>query len=204
MLKRTLAGLVLAAVVSSPGILAAKETLIELAKRLAPTPIFIEKQRELIPSSLESTVAGADLIVHGTVTRANTYLSTDQYELFTDYVITPIRFIFQRSVMPTQRPGLPEPIVVTLWGGRTTLEGVDVTLQDKDAPRLETGAEVVLCLRADPSGRYRLVSDITGAIGVIANRLVFLNNEHAYDDAFLELKGASVDQLDRRVQRLKQ
>jgi hypothetical protein len=32
---------------------------------------------------------------------------------------------------------------------------------------------------------------------------MFLNNEHAYDEPFRELRGASVEQLDNEVQRIR-
>jgi hypothetical protein len=188
----------------SPSMRAGKETLVDLARRLAPKPILIERMRELVPSPFEPMVASADLIVHATVRPTRTYLSADQYELFTDYAVTPLRVVYQRSLEPSRTPGSVAAIVVTVWGGRTTVEGVEVTLRDKNAPSFDENPGVLLFLREDGGERYRLVSEMTGALGVAAGRVHFLNEEHAYDDRFRELKGESLDQLDDRVRRLKQ
>jgi hypothetical protein len=188
----------------SPNLLAAKESLVDLARRLAPKPIVIERQRELIPSPFEPMVSSADLIVHATVRPIRTYLSEDQVELFTDYVVTPLRIMYERSLRPSKTPGAVAPIALTVWGGRTMLEGVEVELRDKDAPRLDDNSEVVLYLREDTGGSFRLVSEVTGALGVTAGKVNFLNREQAYDDRFREIKGLSVEQLDAEVRRLKQ
>jgi len=185
----------------SPRVAEAKETLVELAKRLAPQPVLIEKQRELVPSAFEPMVSDADLIVHATVKPIRTYLSDDKFELFTDYAVTPLRTLYQRNVRSARVPGAAAPIVLTVWGGRTQIEGVEVELRDKDAPRLEDDSEVVLYLREQPNGFYRLVSDVTGALGVKAGKVTLLNNEHAYDTGFQGLSGLTIDQLDSEVGR---
>lgn len=186
----------------SPNLLAAKESLVELARRLAPMPILVERQRELVPSPFDPLVSSADLIVHANIRFVRTYLSDDQSELFTDYAVTSRRVLYQRS-LPQSRTLTVAPILLTVWGGRTMLEGVDVELRDKDAPRLGDNSEVVLFLREEGGGSYRLVSDVTGALGITAGTIDFRNSDQAYDERFRKMRGATVEQLDEEVRRLK-
>ncbi|HSC09033.1 MAG TPA: hypothetical protein VLD59_19570 [Steroidobacteraceae bacterium] len=41
---------------------------------------------------------------------------------------------------------MPVPIVVTRWGGRMTIEGVQVTQEDADVSAFQIGQQVVLLL----------------------------------------------------------
>jgi hypothetical protein len=189
------------ALASTSAVLEAKETLDQLATRLAK-PIFIERQRELTPAPFQPTVVDADLIVHATVKPIRTYISDDRFELFTEFAVTPLRVLYQRTTPSSNVPAPATPIVFTVWGGRTLVAGVEVELRDKDAARLEDGSEVVLYLRQD--GRsYRLVSEVAGILGVKGGRVDFLNSDYAYDSDFRRLRGASIDRLQDEVRLLK-
>ena len=48
--------------------------------------MFVERTREVVPTTLEAVIPSADLIVYGRVAPVRTYLSDDQRELFTDYL----------------------------------------------------------------------------------------------------------------------
>jgi hypothetical protein len=201
--KSVYSSVVTALLVSTGNPAAAKETLVELARRLAPMPILIERQRELVSSPFEPLVAEADLIVHATVTPIRTYLSADQREVFTDYAVSPIRMLFKRNVDASATPGVVASIVMTAWGGRMTVEGVEVVLRDRNAPQLGDRVEAALFLKEDAPGRYRLVSDVTGALGVTAGRIRFLNADEAYDERFKSIRDSTIDQVQREVERLK-
>lgn len=191
---------------SCVGVGAGKETLVELARRSAPAPVLIERMREIVPASFGPMVSRADLIVRGTVKPMRTYLSGDLYGLLTDYLVTPSRTLYQRSVNTSARPGTTEPIMFTTWGGRTALEGVEVVLRDRDAAELEPGAEVILYLveESRTRGRYRLASELTGAMGVVGGRIQLLGKPAAYDERFRRFSGVTVEEVEREVRLLKQ
>lgn len=144
---------------------AARLTLPELAKLNAPNPVLIERMRELLPEPFDQIVKGADVIVRGTVTPVRTYLSEDQYEVYTDYQLTPVHVVFQKASVGTAAPGIiSEPITIARWGGTLTIDGVQVTLSDRDAPSFEATADMVVFLAYDGlRRRYRLVSEVAGA-----------------------------------------
>ena len=81
-----------------------------------------------------------------------------------------------------------------------TIEGVEVVLRDRNAPELNGRMEAALFLKADGPGRYRLVSDLTGALGVTAGRIQFLNAAEAYDERFKLIQGSTLDQVQRDVE----
>src|SRR4029079_18578260 len=78
-------------------------TLRELARRGAPAPLLKTLQRELIPYPLEEIIPKADLVIHGRVTAAQSYLSSDERSVYTDYVMTPIRLLYE----PPRASGQP-------------------------------------------------------------------------------------------------
>lgn len=184
----------------------ASETLVELARRTRPNPVLIERMRELVPAQFEPMVSKADLIVYGTVKRLNTYLSEDQRQLFTDYVVTPVRVMFQKTAPRANTPGTAQPIVFTVWGGRTSIEGVEVILRDKNAPSFDTASQFVLYLIENETrrGTFRLAEDVTGVVGVAGGRIQLLSKDDAYGSTFRRLEGSTVDQLDVEIRRLKQ
>jgi hypothetical protein len=176
-------------------------TLVELARRTSPNPVLIERMRELVPVPIELIISRADLIVHGTVTPLRTYLSDDQREVFTEYQVTPARTLFQRSVPQARAPGAAAPVVLTIWGGRTVLEGVEVVLKDRDAPVFEAASEYVLFMTENEArpGAFRLVTDVAGVLGVVDGRVQMLSKDNAYGPSLRALQGLTVDQLDVEV-----
>jgi hypothetical protein len=183
-------------------------TLPEIARLRAPGPVFSERINESVPSRFEPLVADADLIVHGTVKPIRTVLSKDQQSLFTEYLVSPIRVIFQKTPQSGRVPGLPAPIIVTRWGGSTVIEGVHVTVRDREAPSLDETPEFVLYLAADDAtkGMYHFVNQLIGAMGVLNGRvqLVAKDDLHANDDGFKQIRaGVTVDELESMVRDIK-
>jgi hypothetical protein len=178
----------------------ASETLPQLARRSAPKPVLIERMRELLPEPFEQVVAGADLIVHGTAMPVRTYLSEDENSLFTDYLISPLRVMFQKSPTVSAIPGVAKPIIVKRWGGKTVINGVDVSETDRDAPAFDAGIELVLCLALDvKDGTYHMVSDVSGTFAVKNGTIVPLVNDAKFD----RFKGTTIEQLAAEVQLLR-
>ena len=175
-------------------------TLPEIATRQAPEPFLRSRIRELLPQSLEEMVPKADLIVHGTVELRNTYLSADQRDLYTDYLVTPLRVFAQRTPQVATAPGAPLPIVLKRWGGQTVLNGVSVTVEDRDLRQFRSGDELVLVLVYDSAdGKYQLAGDISGAFSVSRGQILPLVSHPIAES----LRNTSIAQFESEVRRLR-
>jgi hypothetical protein len=185
-----------------------RATLPELAHRLGPAPVYQSRTYDLILESLDSALPKADLVVHGTVERLNTYLSDDQKDLYTDYVIRPIRIMRQPTTPPQTRPG-PRPafgrIVVKRWGGQLMIDGVQVTQEDADVPSFYVGQEVVLLLAVDTAdGKYRLPSPASGAFSVERSEIKPVVRNVTDHPIFQKLRGMTLEKFETEVQRFRQ
>jgi hypothetical protein len=179
------------------------ETLLDLARRVAPNPIRKGANRELVPDSYENMLARTDIVVIGSAKRLRTYLSENQRELYTDYEISPVRILFQAFSPSSARPGVIEPIVLTVWGGHTTIEGVEVVIEDADAPVLEGQSSLLLHLSRESNGKYKLANDVTGASSVVNGRVGLLGKPGAYDDAFRSLQGQQLVAVEDLIAKLR-
>jgi hypothetical protein len=120
-----------------------------------------------MPKDLRELAPLADLVVKGRVESATSYLSTDERDLYTDYVIRPSQVFLQTRVHDSPQPGDVAVIVVKKWGGQTVIEGVQVTAEDSNVRAFIVGEEVLLCLTYDQStGKY----DIAGGTGAFSVR----------------------------------
>jgi hypothetical protein len=173
-------------------------TLRDLARRWAPAPLLETRQRELVPYPLEEIIPKADLVIHGRVKAAQSSLSGDERAVYTDYVITVIRVLYEPPSQPRQPRG-PRTVTVTRWGGQITLEGVSVTLEDRDLAQFQIGDELFLVLAADTSnGKYQLIGQVSGAFRVRSERIEPLVSSPTYE----RLSGVSIDELQLLTNRL--
>jgi hypothetical protein len=149
---------------------AQRPTLPEIAKRFAPQPIHQVRVVELLPDTLEELVAKSDLIIHGTIERATTYLADDQADLYTDYFIATKGIIVGKAAHLAQIPGIPPHLVVKRWGGEMVIENVQVKQELDHLRYFHVGEEVVLALKLDDAdAKYELVGG--GAFMVKADTL---------------------------------
>ena len=183
-----------------------RQTLPELVRRFAPQPVYQSRTHDFVLEALEQVLPRAELVVHGIVERVTTYLSADQKDLYTDYSIRPLRVIRQPATPALTRPGsapAPRPIVVTRWGGQTTIEGVQVIQEDADVRAFEAGEEVVLLLACNNTdGKYILPSPASGAFSVGELGLKPLVKHGADDSVFDGVRGMTVAQFESEVHRL--
>ena len=174
-------------------------TLPELARLHAPEPLIQSRVGEFIAVALEQSLPEADLVLHGTVQKATTYLSSDQMDMFTDYLIIPKRVIRQRLSIPTLTRGIQSaaPVVVKQWGGTMTIEGVEVSQVDHDTPNLTTQQEVILLLSYNKTDKkYRIAP--SGAFIVEQSKIVPLIQAPRLQ----KYHGLTVSQFEIEVQRL--
>jgi hypothetical protein len=83
-------------------------------------------------------------------------MSPDQLEIFTDYSVTPTSIVANRQTVPATP-------LIKKWGGVLTVEGVEVRFEDSNVPALPAGTSLVLLLKANTDGTFRLPTDGPGA-----------------------------------------
>jgi hypothetical protein len=121
-------------------------TLPELVKRFGPRPIYQERQVELLPDTLEELIPKTDLLLHGRVESYQTYLSSDEVELYTDYVISPIAIGTRRDALSLKVSNLTPPVTVVRWGGEMMIDNVQVKLVHGQLRYFTVGEELLLFL----------------------------------------------------------
>ena len=174
-------------------------TLRDLARRWAPAPLVQTRQRELVPYPLEEIIPKADLVIHGRVKAAQSYLSGDERAVYTDYVITPIRVLYEPPRRASGQAGGPRTVTLKRWGGQITLDGVSVTLEDRDLAQFQVGDELFLVAALDTSdGKYQLIGQVSGGFRVRNDRIEPLVSSPGYE----HLRGRTIDELQTLTNRL--
>lgn len=170
----------------------------EIAQHSDGKPVSKVRGRELVPPSFDEIVRRADLIVDGLVTPQITYLSDDQVDLYTDYVVTLGRVFAARRPVQVS-PGAPG-IVLRQFGGRTTINGVEVSEVDQNMPPLAAGRHVILLLIYNEALRkYELPSEIAGAFEVYGGKITpLLRSSRTYEP----YKGMSLADFEAEIHRL--
>jgi hypothetical protein len=177
-----------------------RPTLPESISLHAPAPFNRQRQRELLPPTLAEMTAEADLIIQGSATPGRPYLSADQRDLYTDYLVVPSRVIFQRNVATTQISGVAPSIILKRWGGRTVINKVEVILEDVDLREFTAGDELVLFLVFDPADKkYQLAGEISGAFAVKRGKIEALVQHSRH----LQFNGMTPLQFESEVRRLR-
>jgi hypothetical protein len=181
---------------------AQQETLLDIARRSAPNPVYQSRSTELVMVSVDTAISGAGRIVHGVVERSTTYLSTDKKNLYTDYVVRPLRVMKPVQSTPvTSRPGLSQVprITVTRWGGEMVLEGVKVTQEDHDTRHFQVGEELILLLSPRGTDKFALSAPTSSVFTVNQGRVQpFTLADH---EAYNRVRGITVSQFDEEVRR---
>jgi hypothetical protein len=175
-------------------------TLPELARLHAPEPLIQSSVSELVVVPLEQSLAEADSVVYGTVAqKADSYLSPDKMNIFTDYTVTPVRLIRQRVNVPSSTPGPQRlsPMVVKQWGGHMVIDGVDVTQVNENQRSLTVGEEVVLLLAYDRSDKKYVLGSPTWAFLVKGAKITPFVKRGALE----RFEGMTVSQFEAEVQR---
>ncbi len=179
-----------------------QETLPELVRRTGQ-PVEIERMPELVPFTFQELTEKADLIVFGTARPVAVSLSDDGRALFTDYSLSPIRVLCERTPRPATETD--QPLVVRRWGGTTVINAIPVVVKEKYAPPFEHASAVVVWLvRERGRATYRLVSEVHGVIGVTDGVLQLWARPELYatDVTWNRLRGASVKQLALELSRI--
>lgn len=176
-------------------------TIPEMVKLSSPNPVALTRSREMIPRPFAVIVGQADLIVEGRVTRQKSYLSRNQKDLLTDFVVTPSRVLAQRGNAPAavRAPGGLSPVVMKQFGGQMVIDGVQVTDEDPDAPLLRDGQSVILVLVYNKTESKYELPGVAGAFTIQQDGLAPLIKAAPEYENF---RGMTVAQFEAEIHRL--
>jgi hypothetical protein len=143
--------------------IAATQTLRELAREqaLKDPGVPIVKPAppsELWPKTIEEVSKEADVVLLAKLARTNSYITADGHRVVTDYSIHEPTVI-AGSLPPTWAsvPGRAVPLILTVYGGEVTVEGVKVRGFDQNREAIADGGTYLLFLSKSPQlepGRY--------------------------------------------------
>jgi hypothetical protein len=145
------------------------ERLAAVIAKVGHGPVEILTMREILPVSLAALSEKADSVIEGHVVPVKTYLSEDGCYLLTDFAVTIMNSIAGTNLVST-RPGMP--LVFTQFGGEDVIQGVKVTVQDRDMPLLRAGQRVILFLRQSAETKKYELAGLGGAFEVIDQQVV--------------------------------
>lgn len=129
--------------------------------------------------SLDDILAGADVIVKGTVARPRSYLSDDQRDVLTDYDVEEPVYLYNRYPFKPNRPSATPPLRVTLRGGTVLVNGLTYTAEHQALPLLQPGTRCLLILtRTDD--KFFIAGRYFGAFETNGDRIVALVRKHGF------------------------
>ena len=121
------------------------------------------------PPSVQALLAQADLIVTGIVGPPRSYLSDDQRDVYTDYLIANPIFRYQSKLSSTPTPGTVPSVVVTQLGGTVTVNGVQYTQLEPALPPLHAGTTALFVLHR-VGNKYFIVGRYFGVFAIADGR----------------------------------
>jgi hypothetical protein len=121
-----------------------------------------------------------DIVVRGIVGNPKSYLSDDERNVYTDYVIVNPVFLYQPQLVPSARPGIVPSVTVTQLGGSITLpNGLTFTQTEQGLLLLEPGTEGLFLLQR-VGDQHRLVGTFYGAFRIEAGTLTPLAKRQSF------------------------
>jgi hypothetical protein len=113
------------------------------------------------PKSIGELAREADVVLQAKLSRISSYLGANEDRILTDYSILGPRLIAGR--LPNMATGTPGtvvgPLVLTVYGGEATVEGVLIRGVDNNREAIKDGGEYLLFLRQSRRreiGRYEI------------------------------------------------
>jgi hypothetical protein len=145
MSKRIPAVLLMTASVASG---AFAQTIPELARAKPASPVVRGALRDVTPASFDELMKGAELVVEAKLQLVGSFLNKNEDYIYTDYKILPIRiFSSAPSVSNKATPGPGAPLILSVYGGELTIDGVTVKAVDYNVAMPRNGASFLLFLR---------------------------------------------------------
>jgi hypothetical protein len=125
--------------------------------------------------SLDRWLANTHTILRGRVgAPLPSYISDDETEVYTDYVIEDPVFLYNPTPQAADRPGMPPSINVTLPGGTVTIGGLSFRSHYDELPGLTSGTDCLFLLMR-VGQRYLIINGFQGAFQISNEKLLPLS-----------------------------
>jgi hypothetical protein len=136
--------------------------------------------------TINEVLLEADLIVRGTVGASASYLSVDQRDVYTDYVIANPTVIYQSGLSSSPQATGPPVITITQLGGTVQIGGLAYTQTEMGLLPLVPGMEgLFIATRRD--GKYHVAKQFYGAFRIENGRLKPLTGKETFAPDFREV-----------------
>ena len=122
-----------------------------------------------LPPFVDDVLMDTDVVVRGTVTQPQSYLSEDQLQVYTDYVIANPTFLYPSTLVVSKTPGV-QTIKVTMIGGTVRINGLTFTSDHAALPLLASGAECLFLLKK-VANRYHIAGIYYGVFRIDKERV---------------------------------
>lgn len=147
-------------------------------------PLRVLSLAEIHAFALDDLAGNADVILEGHLVQLNSYLSTDEKAIYTDYQIIPRRMIVDRGERAaTPSPG--RPLVVSILGGEVNIEGTRVTYVDSTLAPFTKDSRLLLFLqrKADDPLKFQVYRQSAGMF-IVQDERTKAMNKHGRNDEF--------------------
>lgn len=157
---------------------------------------------EYWPKTLEELTREAHVVLLARLSRIGSYLTANEKDILTDYSIQEAHVIAGRMpVLLTQAPGQVAPMILTVYGGEVTVDGLLIRLKDHNRwEAIQDGRQYLLFLRQSrppEAGRYEISHG--GVFEVLEEKVRPLLQQGG--DLFKDVAGASLQDLTPRIQK---
>jgi len=117
-----------------------------LAKAGTPLTLNLDVPSGPAPS-VDQLLETTDVVVRGVVEAPRSYMSPDERDVWTDYVIRNPRILYQSSPDLSHKPGTTAAFTVTIYGGAIEINGLAFKSDHAALPLLTAGQEYLLLLQ---------------------------------------------------------
>jgi hypothetical protein len=131
-MRKLMTALTVSGMVTAGSVIFAQDavSLVELAKRRGRNEATVIVEREIPPTPLPDLVDMSVMVLRGRVIKAETHLSDDESNVYTDYVVAPLEVLKQPADFAiAARPGPGAGIVVRKLGGTVKVGGFTLRTQ---------------------------------------------------------------------------
>lgn len=145
-----------------------------------------------VSPSIADIVADADIVVRGIIGESRSYLSDDQRNVYTDYVLTNPVVLYHSKALTARRPGAMT-ITVTQLGGKITVGNLEFTQIEMGLAALVPGTEGLFVLTRDKD-RYRIAHTFYGAFRISQGRVMPLTTKEDFASEYRDASVAAVQE----------
>lgn len=146
-----------------------------------------------LPPSIDDILAETDTVVRGVVGEPRSYLSTDKREVYTDYPVRDLVFLYHAGLYTTPGPTRASIVLVTVLGGTVNVGAYSYTFEAMALPPLTPGTECLFLLkRADD--KYRVAGRYYGVFQLAHGKTSPLSKKQGFAPEFQDAPASTVIQ----------